>query len=338
MNALESIRQFYLFSERSCIGIDRIQGDASNRQYFRVTEPSGTTIACIDPLFRAADPQRYPFITIRNLLAENGVRVPDLLGEDHHSGLLLIEDCGDLMLQNEATSLDAAGITLRYRQIIDILIRIQSIRPNGKTSNTQPPFSLGFDHDKLMFEFDFFIEHALKGFFGGLFDDRQILRLQHEFSDIADLLVRPEHFVLNHRDFHSRNIMLFRNEPVIIDFQDARLGLPQYDAVSLLRDSYVRLDPLLVEELKRYHFELLRNEELTSMTEEEYLRFFDLMAFQRNIKAVGTFCYQTTVIGNHSFEPCIAPTLAYLTPYIEARPELTKAGRLLEPLLFRKSR
>ena len=57
------------------------------------------------------------------------------------------------------------------------------------------------------------------------------------------------------------------------------------------------------------------------------------MAFQRNIKAVGTFCYQTTVIGNRAFEHSIAPTLGYLREYIAARPELAEAGRLLEPLI-----
>jgi len=132
--------------------------------------------------------------------------------------------------------------------------------------------------------------------------------------------------------------MLFGDEPVVIDFQDARLGLPQYDAASLLRDSYVRLDPYLVEELKRYHFERLREAGLTAMDEAEYLRLFDLMAFQRNVKAVGTFCYQTTVIGNRAFEPCIAPTLGYLRAYIDARPELAAAGRLLEPLIPGTSR
>jgi aminoglycoside/choline kinase family phosphotransferase len=150
--------------------------------------------------------------------------------------------------------------------------------------------------------------------------------------------VLPEHFVLNHRDFHSRNIMLFGGKPVIIDFQDARLGLPQYDAVSLLRDSYVRLDAELVDELKRYHFEQLVQHELTTLDEAEYRRLFDLMAFQRNIKAVGTFCYQTTVIGNRAFEHSIAPTLAYLREYIDARPELASAGRLLEPIMPGTSR
>ena len=69
------------------------------------------------------------------------------------------------------------------------------------------------------------------------------------------------------------------------------------------------------------------------MSFDEYLFYFDIMAFQRNIKAIGTFCYQTRIAKNSSFEHSIAPTLAYLPDYIEARDELKKAGKLLQTLL-----
>ncbi|HWR02300.1 MAG TPA: phosphotransferase [Chlorobaculum sp.] len=329
MEARELIGSLYPAQERKNLEILKIKGDASNRQYFRVSGPHGTSIACIDPAFRAASPESYPFLIMRNSLAAHGIRVPEILASDPREGLLIIEDCGDLMLQDEVASLDNDELSARYRQVLDILVRIQSISPDGSAI----PFSLSFDHEKLMFEFDFFIEHALNNYFSGVLDKDSITSLRREFEAIALLLVRPEHFVLNHRDFHSRNIMLFRNEPVVIDFQDARLGLPQYDAVSLLRDSYVRLDPQLVDELKQYHYDQLCINGLTTMDADEYRRFFDLMAFQRNVKAVGTFCYQTAVAGNRSFEPDIAPTMAYLSDYIDARAELAVAGRLLKPLI-----
>jgi aminoglycoside/choline kinase family phosphotransferase len=333
MELPESIRLLFPPEERAQLDISTIKGDASNRQYCRVTGPRGSSVVCADPAFSSTSPANYPFLILRDLFANHGVRVPELLGMAHERGLLLLEDCGDLMLQDEIPQLDRDRLAARYRQIIDILVRIQSIRPDENASSTAIPFSLSFDHEKLMFEFDFFIEHGLKNYFNGRLDDSAIGQLRDEFLAITGLLVLTKHFVLNHRDFHSRNIMLFRDEPVIIDFQDARLGLPQYDAVSFLRDSYVQLDAELVEELKRYHFEQLVQHKLTAMDEAEYLRLFDLMAFQRNVKAVGTFCYQTAVVGNRAFEHSIAPTLGYLREYIAARPELAEAGRLLEPIM-----
>jgi hypothetical protein len=329
MDVKELITRQFPASERNELDITRITGDASNRQYFRVRTGKGSSVACVDPAFKAVPPNEYPFLIVRDLFASHGIRVPDVLGCNNRDGVMLLEDCGDRMLQDEVARLDELPLATLYRQIIDTLVSIQSVRPNGATI----PFSLSFDHEKLMFEFDFFIEHGLKNLFRGVLDQDSIAELRKEFEEISGQLDRPEHFVLNHRDFHSRNIMLLEGKPVIIDFQDARLGLPQYDAVSLLRDSYTSLARPLVEELKYYHFDRLSARGLCTMNIEEYLRYFDLMAFQRNIKAIGTFCFQTAVAGNRSFEACIPPTLSFLSDYILARPELAGAGRLLEPLI-----
>jgi len=266
---------------------------------------------------------------MRKLLSDHNISVPAIITVDEQNGLLLLEDCGDLLLQNVFGTADEPTIPDRYREILDLLVQLQSIRGDEKTL----PFCLSFDTEKLMFEFDFFIEHALQNYFAPCFNQSSITALRCEFEAIAKILVQPRHFVLNHRDFHSRNILIHHNKPVIIDFQDARMGLPQYDAVSLIKDSYIKLDSSLVEELKTYHYNALCRRNISTMSFDEYLYFFDIMAFQRNIKAIGTFCYQTTVKKNSTFEHSIAPTLAYLPDYIAAQSELKVAGKLLQPLL-----
>jgi len=328
-NSIASLFRYSFRSEPS--GIAAIQGDASSRQYFRVSSAGSSLIACHDPVFNAATQAGYTFLLLHGILSRHGLPVPALIAIDAEQGLLFLEDCGDLLLQNLFASPDKTTISDCYREIIDLLIQFQSIRGNDK----EVPFCLSFDREKLMFEFDFFIEHGLRNYFSPLFDEKSIGALRHEFESIAEILVQPRHFVLNHRDFHSRNILIHQNRPVIIDFQDARMGLPQYDAVSLIRDSYVTLDPLLTEELKLYHYKALRSHHLSAMSFDEYLYYFDIMAFQRNIKAVGTFSYQTRVKQNSSFEHSIAPTLAYIPEYINARRELRVAGNILQPLLER---
>jgi N-acetylmuramate 1-kinase len=311
------------------LSIVKIQGDASSRQYFRILGTQGSFIACYDPVFEASPPGSYTFLILHDLIMRHGISVPDIKTVDGRKGLLLLEDCGNFLLQNIFGSSQEKTLPDRYREIIDLLLRLQSI----KGEDTEIPFSIGFDQNKLMFEFDFFIEHALCNYFAPFFDKRSIGALRHEFEAVAEILVKPQHFVLNHRDFHSRNILIHQNRPVIIDFQDARMGLPQYDAVSLIKDSYVKLDPVLAEELKAYHYHALCAHHLCTMSFDEYLYYFDIMAFQRNIKAIGTFAYQTRVKKNSAFEHSIAPTLAYLPDYINARSELSAAGKLLQPLL-----
>ena len=311
------------------LSITKIQGDASSRQYFRVTGANGSSVACYDEAFNTSSADTYPFLVLHDLLSRHALPVPAILAMDAEKNILLLEDCGDLLLQNVFNSARQHTIPDRYREIIDILVQIQAISGH----NNQIPFSISFDKEKLMFEFDFFIQHGLRGYFAPLLGDELIGRLRYEFETIAEILVKPKHFVLNHRDFHSRNILIHQNKPVIIDFQDARMGLPQYDAVSLIKDSYVRLDPSLADELKAYHYHTLFGNGLTGMSFDEYLFYFDISAFQRNIKAIGTFCYQTRIAKNNTFEHSITPTLAYIPEYLEARSELKRAGKLLQPLL-----
>jgi hypothetical protein len=310
------------------LSITKIQGDASSRQYFRVTGTNGSSVACYDPALNSSSLDSYPFLVLHSLLARHALPVPAIMAISAEKNILLLEDCGDLLLQNVFNSSIEHTLPDRYREIIDILVQLQAISGH----NNQIPFSISFDKNKLMFEFDFFIQYGLLDYFAPAFDAQVVGRLRYEFEAIAELLVKPQHFVLNHRDFHSRNILIHQNKPVIIDFQDARMGLPQYDAVSLIKDSYVQLTPSLTDELKAYHYIALCDNELTAMSFDEYLFYFDIMAFQRNIKAIGTFCYQTRIGKSGAFEHSIAPTLAYLPDYIEARNELKKAGVLLQTI------
>ena len=101
--------------------------------------------------------------------------------------------------------------------------------------------------------------------------------------------------------------MLHGGELYIIDFQDARMGPDTYDLVSLLRDSYVDLPEETSNELIAYFLALKRPK---PANEREFRRRFDIMALQRNLKALGTFGYQTTARRNPVYIQYIPRTLA----------------------------
>ena len=69
------------------------------------------------------------------------------------------------------------------------------------------------------------------------------------------------------------------------------MGPDTYDLASLLRDSYVDLTDRELDELIAY-FLALKGEQ-PDRASAEFRRRFDLMALQRNLKALGTFGYQT---------------------------------------------
>jgi aminoglycoside/choline kinase family phosphotransferase len=111
----------------------------------------------------------------------------------------------------------------------------------------------------------------------------------------------------------------------VIDFQDARMGPDTYDLVSLLRDSYMDLTEQTVADLIAYFLAL---KGVTGI-DLEFRRRFDLMALQRNLKALGTFGYQTTARRNPVYIQYIPRTLRYVSRNLEQNPRF---GRLRELL------
>ena len=132
--------------------------------------------------------------------------------------------------------------------------------------------------------------------------------------------------MLCHRDYHSRNLMLHHDRLYIIDFQDARMGPDTYDLVSLLRDSYVDLPERTVDELHRL---LPRAQGSDRHRSASSAQRFDLMALQRNLKALGTFGYQTTARRNPVYIQYIPRTLRYVRDNLEHLPRFARLRELL---------
>lgn len=322
----ENIDRFLTESVGEYGRMEKLAGDASTREYYRVQSGEVSFVLCIDSNFIENPARQYPFFIVDDLLRKKEIHVPKIYAYDEKNGLILLEDGGDDHLKVVFPRLSRdEGLSL-YKKLIDIIIDIHFIEGDCE----RVPFCLSFDVDKLMFEFDFFVENALKNYFRTELSRTEYEELRAEFIKISEILHRREYFVLNHRDFHSRNVLILQSKPFIIDFQDARMGLPQYDAVSLLRDSYLVLDDSIVEVLKEYHFNRLVENGFDKMTYDEYEYFFDIMAFQRNVKAIGTFGYQITSLGNRIYEEYIAPTLNYLPVYTQRRKELRRAGEILK--------
>ena len=118
--------------------------------------------------------------------------------------------------------------------------------------------------------------------------------------------------------------MLSDGSLYIIDFQDARMGPDTYDLASLLRDSYVDIADWELDDLIT-HFLALKG----SADVQEFRRRFDLMALQRNLKALGTFGYQTMTRGNPVYIQYMPRTLRYARSNLEKYPRFTRLRELL---------
>jgi aminoglycoside/choline kinase family phosphotransferase len=298
-----------------------LTGDASTRRYFRVIPADGPSLVLAlheGPIEIAT----LPFINVGRLLERMGLPVPAILGHSDGLGILALQDLGDVTLQAHLGAGTLTEHASLYRQAVAFVDVLQR-RGQELASPEHAPYQVAFDVEKLTWELDYFVKHFLEGYRGVILSPAERTALAGECASIVEELA-AEPRVLCHRDYHSRNLMLHEGQLYIIDFQDARLGPDTYDLASLLRDSYVDISDRELDELVAY-FAALRGIADAS----EFRRRFDLMAVQRNLKALGTFGYQTITRQNPVYIQYIPRTLRYTRTNLEAH---ARFGRLRELL------
>ena len=303
-----------------------LTGDASDRRYFRVLVPDDQSIVL--SLYSAPFAfDTLPFVNVARLLEKMPVPIPAVLGHAEDLGVLALADLGDVTLQAHLGAASVEEHAALYRQAVSLIATLQR-RGAELESPEYLPYRSAFDVEKLSWELDFFIKHFIEAYRGVLIPPAARDELRREFSVVVETLA-AEPRVLCHRDYHSRNLMLHDEQLYIIDFQDARMGPDTYDLVSLLRDSYVDLPEQTVSELLAYYLALSgRNGE-----EREFRARFDVMALQRNLKALGTFGYQTTARRNPVYIQYIPRTLRYVRTNLENLPQFGRVHELLADLV-----
>ena len=298
-----------------------LTGDASDRNYFRVIPSDGPSIV----LALHSGPIEFaslPFANVADLLQHVPLPVPAVLDHDDAIGIIALQDLGDVTLQAHLGADSPAEHAALYRQAVAFIDLLQR-RGVELASDSYVPFRMAFDVEKLTWELEYFVRHFVVAFRGVVLRPAQQTALAEEWAAIVGELA-SEPRVLCHRDYHSRNLMLHDGNLYIIDFQDARLGPDTYDLVSLLRDSYVDITEPQLDDLVAYFLALKGIHD-----EDEFRRRFDLMALQRNLKALGTFGYQTAVRGNPVYIQYIPRTLTYARANLEKYQRFARLRELL---------
>src|SRR5438093_3017960 len=257
-----------------------LTGDASDRKYFRVIPADATSIV----LALHAGPIEFatlPFANVANLLQQVPLPVPVVLDHSDALGIIALQDLGDVTLQAHLGAASPAEHAALYRQAV-AFIEVLQRRGAELVSDSYTPYRMAFDVEKLTWELEYFVRHFVVAYRGVPLRAAQQAALAEEWAAVVGELA-SEPRVLCHRDYHSRNLMLHDGNLYIIDFQDARLGPDTYDLVSLLRDAYVDIAERQLDDLVAYFLALKGVHD-----QDEFRRRFDLMALQRNLKALGT--------------------------------------------------
>lgn len=314
--------------------LTKLQGEASYRIYYRLTLedgrsfvvmklPEGKASASEEITNLKSKPAEIPFVNIGRFLMQRGLPVPEIHYADEKSGILLLEDVGDETLEKRVA---AAGDDVRrlwYRKAIDLLVEFQ--KRTDETDTGCVAYQRSFDPTLLNWEFDHFLKYGVEARLGLKIPRKDAQTFRALMGQVTDKLTAlPQ--ILVHRDFQSRNLMIQDGALRLLDFQDALMGPHPYDLVALLRDSYVALPPLLIDELIDYYLDRRR----TGIRGADYLIMFDLMTIQRKLKDAGRFVYIDRVKGNPSFLKHIPNSLLYVREAFERQMDQKELFGLLK--------
>lgn len=210
-----------------------LAADASFRRYFRIVQ-DGKQAVLMDAPPQHENAESY--LRISEQLTSLGLSAPRIKAQDLTRGFLLLEDFGDHTFTRALA--EGAKEEDLYELAVNTLVTLhQRWQTQGKRD--LPPYDL----ERLLQEADLFVDWYLPAVGVSLSNSARkdyfaawtaILQPLTEENDLPTVLVL--------RDFHVDNLMILPDREGVascglLDFQDAVLGSPAYDLVSLLRDA-----------------------------------------------------------------------------------------------------
>lgn len=277
-NHVENINAFLQSAEWDANGRSFLAGDASFRHYDRITEPTRTAVMMDAPPDK--EPLE-PFIHVAEFLVNAGYSAPKIYARDLAHGFLLLEDLGDdsfskVLKQNFTAQME----NKLYLAAVDVLASLHHIESPALTI---PPY----DAEKYLAEVSLFADWYLVALLG----EAKAKSLREEYLAIWQEIIGQLPFlppVVVLRDYHADNLLwLPEREGVqnvgLLDFQDALMGSPAYDLVSLLEDARRDVQPETVQmSINRYLHK-------TNWDKADFMVHYAILAAQRNSKIIGIF-------------------------------------------------
>ena len=291
------------------IECSKLKGDGSDRKWRRLTA-AGRSLVMVDHGIRK-EPGTYEidsFVLICRHLYDKGISVPGIYLYDTFSGIVFLEDLGDVNLQ----AVVKAGKNLKqilsyYKTIIKLLIKMSvfGVKQFDRSWTYQTPY----------YNKEVILENECRYFVDAFL--RRYLKLNICYDDFKDEFIlladKALEFSVNgfmHRDFQSRNIMIKNGKPYFIDFQGGRIGPIQYDLASLLIDPYVALSRYVQDQLLDYCVDKLSS--YIHIDKKKFCLCYQYCAITRNLQMLGAFGYLSQLKGKTYFEQFIPTAIESL--------------------------
>jgi len=261
-----------------------IAGDASFRKFYRIILNSKKKILI------TSEKEKYKnliaYSAINKFLRSNKLNAPKLYEHNLSKGIIIIEDFGDLSF-NKILSKNKNKFKI-YKKLVDLLLKIQKITTPKKIEsfNKRFHFMKKYSNRYLFEESNLFFDWYLPTFMS----KNKALSIKKKSNKILRKLYNKLNFPNSffcHRDYHVENLMKNGNKIGIIDSQDAMIGNPAYDLVSLIDDVRIKTSNRLKNKI--YNYYLKKHFKDKKKEHKEFLEDFNTLSVQRSLKIIGIF-------------------------------------------------
>ena len=264
--------------------LKKISGDASFRQFYRLKAGRKKTIIVKSNKEKFRNLITYSIIN--RFLQKRGILTPKLFNEFFKNGMMEIEDFGDISLGKYLKK--KRNKYHFYKKIVELLLKIQKIKAKsliGSYKNHNIYLDL-YNRKNLHKESDLFFDWYLPGVIGQKKTKEYKFLIRRELDIIYKKLYFKNTYLV-HRDFHVSNLMFFKNKIGLIDTQDAIIGNPAYDLVSLIDDVRIETSVSLKKEIFNYY--LSKTSKVFKKEKNNFTNDFNILSIQRNLKILGIF-------------------------------------------------
>ncbi len=303
---------------QSCIPL---QGGAGLRSYYRIkTSDKPYVLMDCPPTYCRIE----PFIEMAHYLRSQNLSSPEIFHFDTEKGFIILEDFGEVSIKNVVQN-SLHNLSRQkdiYFSMLDLLVLLQQ---------NIPSFSLkAYDNNLLLNELklfaDWYILCRLKRNLSVIeLDDfkdiwQEILNYQLAFNNCLVL-----------RDYHVENIMYLESFQGIkslglLDFQDAVIGSPMYDVVSVLEDARIKVPRAFALDCLKY-FATEKKLELPDVLVD-----YHILGAQRNLRILGVFARKYARDKNSNYLRYIPLVLEYLN-YDLSHPIMSKLKNWFDKII-----